>query len=746
MNLELTFFSFGSWIVCVFTGVLSVFLFWIRNRSKSSTYLASAFLSLSLHAFAFVIAYSFDSPKAAYHRWLVLLVVPAFAFMGQFFFYYPRERNPRFAFRLLTLQLSVWAFFSGYYIYSSFGQKPVFDFSEQIWTFPLPKENKFLGILILIYSFIMVLSGIWRAWIERKEKGNVTALFLFFFILLIFPPVIANAMSRAGLISRATFLTTYTFFLIPGSFTVLVLYINTTLDKTRFLNRITGICLGTFLLVLYWIGLATVGRQEETFDLAKLRETEKFVYSGLTPETSLYSEKVSGQEKKRKEYPKQSLSSSAIFFPESAERFFRESENGGPWSLSYRIQPEGSDTKYEVGFPYEEYRRFHHSVILPHFFILTVTVFVILLGFRLFFKGTIWNPLSNLLEAIGRVNEGDLTAKIPVRIRDEIGFLADSFNGMVSSIREARTALSVYADTLEDQVKDRTSQLTKLLEQQQGDYFLTSLLLKPFGIGSIQNGRVRLESFTRQKKQFTFKEQNHEIGGDLSMATGLKLGGSNCTVFINADAMGKSIQGAGGAIVLGSVFGSILNRTKLFEEKTRDMTPQRWLKTAFMELAKVFEMFDGSMLVTAVLGVIEEDTGKTYLINAEHPSPILYRNGRASLIPTKHYFSRLGLPLEPSGGFTIQSFQLKEGDCLILGSDGKDDLIVGNWEDGSKKINENQEVFLTRIESANGDLDRIYTDMEEYLTDDVSFLKIEYSPSALSVGRNGFAIHNKNGN
>lgn len=748
MSLQLTFFSFGSLIVCIFTAVLGSFLAAIRNKSKSSSYLAGAFFLLSVHAFAFVIAYSIDSPIAAYHRWLILAVIPAFSCMGQFFFFYPIPIKEKFAFRFFSAQLFIWLTFSIYYIFCTFQKEAVFDFSEQIWTYPLPLENKILGVLVLAYSFLMIFTGVWRSWISSKESNRFTGLFVLFFSLLIFPPVIANSMSRAGLISRTDFLTVYTFFMIPGSFVILVLYINTTSDQTRFLNRITGICLGTFLLILYWIGLASMSRQEDTFDLSKLREAENSIFIkknnirtesvtlvGTPTKHSASYVGVPTPSASLKRFSRQSSGYYDSVFPPEAERYFVEGNKEESRSVLYNFDLENQ--KYEAIFPYEEYRNFLHRAIIPYFAVLFITVFVILFGFRLFFRGAIWNPLKNLLIGIGKVNQGDLNTKIQVRIQDEIGFLTDSFNGMVSSIREARTALSVYADTLEDQVKDRTSRLTKLLEQQQGDYFLTSLLLKPFGIEAARNGKVFVESFTRQKKQFLFKEQNHEIGGDLCMSTSLKIGGANCTVFMNADAMGKSIQGAGGAIVLGSVFGAILNRTRLFEDKTLEFSPQRWLRSAFLELSKVFEIFEGSMLVTAVLGVIEESTGKTYLVNAEHPSPILYRNGKASLIPTKHFFNRIGLPFDPSSIFTVQSFQLKPGDCLFLGSDGKDDLIVGLREDGSKEINENQEAFLSRIEEAKGDLHKIYQGMEEYLTDDISFLKIEYSYSKEPLRTNG---------
>ncbi|EPG76470.1 SpoIIE-like protein phosphatase domain protein [Leptospira fainei serovar Hurstbridge str. BUT 6] len=753
MDLKLTFFSFGSLTVCVFTGVLSTFLLGIPERSKSSTYLGAAFAFLSIHAFAFVIAYSLNSPIAAYHRWLILFVVPAFICLTQFFLHYPALTNRKFSSALLRTQSVIWLLFSTFYIYSTLSLSPVFDFTEQIWTFGLINENKLLGILILSYCSIMIFVGIRKSWVNKQiGKGYVTSLFLLFFILLIFPAVVANAMSRAGIISRATFLTIYTFFIIPGSFIILVLYINTTEDKTRFLNRITGICLGTFLLIQYWLSLASVARQEETFDLAKLRESENSVYLKSFSSEILYAVEISKAadaarsldaslpviHDRRNEFKRQALEDVDSFFPKSVDRFFLSDESKNPWSISYRFKIKDSSNLYEVGFPYESYRESMHEIVILHVFILFITIVTVLLGFRFFFKGTIWNPLKNLLSAIERINKGDLSTKIPVRIQDEIGFLSNSFNGMVATIRDAQTALSVYANTLEDQVKERTFQLTQLLEQQQGDYFLTSLLLKPFGVEKIANGRIAIESFIRQKKQFTFKGQSYEIGGDLCMADTLSIGGKSCSVFINADAMGKSIQGAGGAIVLGSIFGSILNRTKLFEDKVNEITPQRWLKSTFLELSKIFEIFDGTMLVTAVIGIVEEDTGKAYIVNAEHPIPILYRNGRASLVQTKHFFNRMGVPQDSSEAFIIQSLQLRSGDCLIIGSDGKDDLIAGRSDNGSNIINGNQETFLSSIEDAKGDLKEVYEKVKNHLFDDISILKIEYISDpevSLHIGR-----------
>ena len=119
--------------------------------------------------------------------------------------------------------------------------------------------------------------------------------------------------------------------------------------------------------------------------------------------------------------------------------------------------------------------------------------------------------------------------------------------------------------TLEKKVEERTRELQKTLTQvqtlklqQDGDYFLTTLLIKPLMVNEAISNKIKIEFFIKQKKTFEFKNKTYEIGGDMCIANNIKLRGKNYCVFINGDAMGKSIQGAGGALVLGVVFRSII--------------------------------------------------------------------------------------------------------------------------------------------------------------------------------------------
>jgi hypothetical protein len=195
---------------------------------------------------------------------------------------------------------------------------------------------------------------------------------------------------------------------------------------------------------------------------------------------------------------------------------------------------------------------------------------------------------------------------------------------------------------------------------------------------------------------------------------------------MNADAMGKSIQGAGGALVIGSVFGSILERT-VSAFVFKDYYPERWLKNTFMELRKIFESFNGAMGASIVIGLVEDATGMVYYINAEHPFGVLYRKGKASFIETETRLKRLGVD-DPDDVLAIQTMQMRAGDMVFFGSDGKDDIRFDAAD--SLAMNEDETLFLRTVEKCRGDLDAIYEEVNGMgeLTDDLSLLRITYRP------------------
>ncbi len=419
--------------------------------------------------------------------------------------------------------------------------------------------------------------------------------------------------------------------------------------------------------------------------------------------------------------------------PPGRRRFVAEGEPAGTRNFVVFLQVNAREgIVYEGGFVYRSYRSYIHEGARTLVYLVLGVTLLIVVGFRFFFRGALVTPLNNLLEGVGKVNAGDFQVVVPVRVEDEFGYLSRSFNGMVASIREARARLKEHADNLEEKVKERTTELSNTLDQvqllktqQDGDYFLTSLLIRPLGANRAKSERVSVDFLVKQKKQFQFRKWSEEIGGDICMSDNVNLRGKNYTIFLNADAMGKSMQGAGGALVLGAVFDAIIKRTKLTSESQRQF-PERWLKYAFLELHKVFISFDGTMLISLVIGLVEEDTGMLYYINAEHPWSVLYRKGKASFIEDTLTFRKLGTP-GLDGQIFIKTMQMEPGDVVISGSDGRDDLKYVD-EHGQERFADDEQEFLKRVEECDGVLERVLPALAKHgdLTDDLSLVRISY--------------------
>lgn len=297
----------------------------------------------------------------------------------------------------------------------------------------------------------------------------------------------------------------------------------------------------------------------------------------------------------------------------------------------------------------------------------------------------------------------------------------------VELIRSELTVLEEKEQVVTASKKLKTSLdlVNELKTQQDGDYYLTSLLLNPLGVNAADEGfNVDVDFFTKQKKNFEFKNHKRNIGGDISIAHTLHFAPGPVTVFLNADAMGKSMQGAGGALVLGAVFQSIIERTRL----ETNVDPAQWLKNIFLELQKVFESFDCSMLVSVYLAVLENKTGKLHYLNAEHPWGVLYRDQKAMFLQNRSYYRKLGTPgLQDE--INIDHIQLKPGDIIILGSDGRDDVALPGYEGNVRVINEDESVFLKHVETADARLQEIYELISATgeITDDLSLVRVQFN-------------------
>ncbi|PJZ56386.1 SpoIIE family protein phosphatase [Leptospira barantonii] len=438
-------------------------------------------------------------------------------------------------------------------------------------------------------------------------------------------------------------------------------------------------------------------------------------------------------------------------FVPSLTRYYRKKDvdNQSFHYIGFIKYDREKDNVSEVGFSYRAYREFMHPTALKQIIVLGVVIVVIILLFPLFFRGSLVSPLNDLLSGVEKVNDGSLEVQVPIRVKDEIGFLADSFNNMVSSIRDARKELQDYAEHLATKVKLRTEELSEKIEefqrlkiQQDGDYFLTSLLAKPLNYNASKSSRISTQFLLRQKKQFEFKGKKADLGGDICVTGNLRLGTPSdfkrYVFAMNGDAMGKSMQGAGGSLVMGVVINSILARSAA-DNRILNISPEQWLTETYEEVNAVFKSFNGSMVISASCFLIEEETGKTFYFNAEHPFTVLYRDERATFLDSSLMLRKIGL--ESEYPFKVFTTTLREDDVLIIGSDGKDDLDLTPDRD-TRSINEDETLFLKTVEAGKGNIEQIehliYKNGE--ITDDLSLLRIEYGVAQTNQVQNSFDV------
>jgi serine phosphatase RsbU (regulator of sigma subunit) len=374
---------------------------------------------------------------------------------------------------------------------------------------------------------------------------------------------------------------------------------------------------------------------------------------------------------------------------------------------------------------------FHLKNIIIHMIAITLILLYPLLHISYYIAKKIRINIQQIKKSLEEVSKSNFDEKLGMLSYDEFGELAIYINKIIDKLKELYYSLVYLNKNLEKKVEERTRELQESLQkiqelktQQDADYFLTTLLLKPFVNSYINNNKINqaleYDFFIKQKKEFSFKKTSGEIGGDYCCFDEIHLKNKPYLFFINADAMGKSIQGAGGILVLGSMIQSALQRNKFFKEDQM-LSPEHWLRELFIQIHKTLETFQGTMFITAVLGLIDVESQSLYYMNADHPSPVLVRNREAFYLNPQNNLSKLGLTIGKKSLF-VHTYQLQQEDILFIGSDGKDDIEL---PDGT--MNDNEFFFLDLLNQSNYTLNDIYKliQLKGKIKDDLSLLKIE---------------------
>lgn len=268
--------------------------------------------------------------------------------------------------------------------------------------------------------------------------------------------------------------------------------------------------------------------------------------------------------------------------------------------------------------------------------------------------------------------------------------------------------------------------IKRLKDKQDGDYYLTSLLIEPFIQNRGNDSSVQIDFILKQYKSFTFRKFQREIGGDVFLSGKIFLLKKKYTVLFNADAMGKSMQGAGGAIVTGASMQSILDRNR--SHRNQMLTPERWLYETYRDLNFIFKSFQGNMIISMYLALLDDATGLLYYMNCDHPSTAIYRDNVADYIDNPMDYPKLGMSFGPRF-FRVRLLKLEHGDVLVGGSDGRSDVF--KEEDGVKTVySMEDEHFLKIVEKNNARVPEIFESIQKMgkIADDITLFSLRYTP------------------
>lgn len=735
-------------ICCIFAATIFSYLLTLKNKKAHTRTLAMFFLGGFLLDFGFLVAALFPVPAGAYHRFITVpgVFVPIVA-MVQFAYHFPRNYHHKESRMVFIISIVIAAGLIAQFVIKALTLQPEFFFEGSLFNFPA-EIGRFVAMGIMAMTLWFVVVMIRKARILMGEERRAVIQLLIAMVIPSVIPGVANTLHQQGKLDHLQFEQVFVITTLLGYFAITIVFINNTVERTSFMTKIVGISLLTILLVVQGLSMLVTSLKERNFDRIQFLEAKRLLVPGTEPPPEV------AYILARPLRPKVGEGLTILLNREDAPFDISELSDSFPWGemeekrvvrraekfgthlyYGYRILDGAQSRMLEVGFPVKVYRQFIDETSRSIVYFLLAIVFVVLILYPIFFARSLVRPLNALLGGVGEVNTGNLMVKIPVLVQDEIGFLSESFNKMVRSIMDARNELQRYAETLEDKVKERTREVTEKMEeiqglkvQQDGDYYLTSLIEKPLETNWNRSTLVDTEFFIEQKKKFSFRNRHAELGGDICITGNLRFGSADnrYIVFMNGDAMGKSMQGAGGAIVLGTAMNNIIARAA-GDNRVLSISPEQWLTQTFHDLHSIFKTFDGLMLASAVIGVISERTGEMHYFNAEHPWMCVYRNGKAEFIENELSLRKLGSPSEFT--FAVKHYQLQPGDVLFAGSDGRDDLDMSGGAE-KRVINEDESLFLRIVEEARGDTREIVKIIKRTgdITDDLSLLRIAYQP------------------
>lgn len=200
---------------------------------------------------------------------------------------------------------------------------------------------------------------------------------------------------------------------------------------------------------------------------------------------------------------------------------------------------------------------------------------------------------------------------------------------------------------------------------------------------------------------------------------------------LGADCLGVTVGDVSGKGVEASALASF-TRQLIRAHAQEGMMPAEVLQRASDLVNKISRDED---FVTVFFGMLAPSTGEFVYSIAGHPTPLLLKDGRASLLPTSHGGPILGA--YPDVRYTDESTSLGVGETLVLYTDGviearKNGVLLG---EGRLLAIVESLSSLPITELASAVMEEVHEFASGQLRDDVAMLLVRRAPTADDVAQ-----------
>ncbi|MEG1731235.1 MAG: SpoIIE family protein phosphatase [Oscillospiraceae bacterium] len=328
--------------------------------------------------------------------------------------------------------------------------------------------------------------------------------------------------------------------------------------------------------------------------------------------------------------------------------------------------------------------------------VIAVVLAVLVMVFTIssYFSKKLTTPLAHLTSSVKQISSGNLNTKIDIKTGDEIELLANSFNGMTSSLQEYIT------------------DLTKVTAEKER-------------IGAELNVATQIQASMLPCIFPAFPDYD-EFDIFASMQPAKEVGGDFYDFFlIDSTHLGIVIADVSGKGVPAALF-MVIAKTLIKNHSQNGEAPAEVLTAVNTQLC---ENNDAMMFVTAWVAILNITTGELTYGNAGHNPPLLRRSGESGFTFLK---SAPGFVLAGMEGikYTQASLMMGAGDVLFLYTDGVTEAINLNDELYSEErlnevLDQNSELEVTELLSAvKVSMDNFVGKADQF--DDITMLGLKF--------------------